>query len=651
MAGLMEQAREGFNRVQEKTPAKMDPTAARILGAIVGSGYKNIVKPAINAADYLGGEINRGLFPKSEYDSAPVDPSKVTESMAEVGLLSTIGGGLMMPKGALGTFGGVMARGADLGALKEAEQLAAKGIPAPEIWKKTGWGKGQDGKWRFEIDDSQFSMDPTKPTMNPDFNFRTAGGEVFNHPELAKNYPELMKNMMVSFEPNLKSQGSYSNIPASEILNEPKTNFIRLNDPAKPAMNTEKAAMLMERYQKWTKPGYVEQYAKEYDIPLKEAKAELDDDINYLVGAMKALKQNPDGQIEFYGGTPSTSLHELQHGIQSEENFARGGSPGTFEKKLRNEISAAESRVSDINSQMKFAVKELDAMRERGASESDLQPISKYYQQLIAERENLIPTVTMDPGKEAFKKYQNLMGETESRTVQERMKMTPEERRANFPAFLGRNDMGLDGVNGGLMQSNPLYGQRLFHGTNTDFDKFNDSMTGQRLPALGTGHYMTPNPEKAGQYGDRIRPVKIAGEKMLDWNNLTADDKTAVVDRLKKFIPPEEMAGYGATKEQVFKPEQLEQARKFFEAKQEETKNLYHDRAKAMVDKNENGDFVIRWMEPGLENARPEDLLALAQRFDNDIAKNLGYDAARYGDEIVSFSGENVQPWFDGGKK
>ena len=58
------------------------------------------------------------------------------------------------PAGALRTFAGRTAKTADHGALAKAVDLEKAGKGADDIWKETGWGRGADGEWRFEIDDS-----------------------------------------------------------------------------------------------------------------------------------------------------------------------------------------------------------------------------------------------------------------------------------------------------------------------------------------------------------------------------------------------------------------------------------------------------------------------------------------------------------------
>jgi len=57
----------------------------------------------------------------------------------------------------IGMFLGKGAKNADLLALKKAQAL--EGTKTPEdIWRDTGWFKGVDGKWRFEISDEPAKM-------------------------------------------------------------------------------------------------------------------------------------------------------------------------------------------------------------------------------------------------------------------------------------------------------------------------------------------------------------------------------------------------------------------------------------------------------------------------------------------------------------
>jgi len=105
-------------------------------------------------------------------------------------------------------FAGERAKTADLEALALAKRLELDGMSRDEIWTKTGWGRGVDGKWRFEIDDSGMKM--TAPTtrggaLEPLSSTLQMGGLV-DHQELLKAYPELAR-LKVNQYSNLTGRG------------------------------------------------------------------------------------------------------------------------------------------------------------------------------------------------------------------------------------------------------------------------------------------------------------------------------------------------------------------------------------------------------------------------------------------------------------
>jgi len=59
-------------------------------------------------------------------------------------------------------FAGKGAKTADLVKLRKAEDLEKTGVHADDIWRETGWGRGADGEWRFEIDDSGAQVRTTR---------------------------------------------------------------------------------------------------------------------------------------------------------------------------------------------------------------------------------------------------------------------------------------------------------------------------------------------------------------------------------------------------------------------------------------------------------------------------------------------------------
>lgn len=109
-----------------------------------------------------------------------------------------------------GTMAGVRAATikGKLSDLGDAQILESNGAHPDEIWKTTGFGRGADGRWRHEIDDSKAVFNKTWAD-NPTITERAVGfkykylPEVWDHPELYKAYPHL-KNTQVIYDKNYK---------------------------------------------------------------------------------------------------------------------------------------------------------------------------------------------------------------------------------------------------------------------------------------------------------------------------------------------------------------------------------------------------------------------------------------------------------------
>lgn len=121
------------------------------------------------------------------------------------------------------SFGGEKAKTADIGLLQKAETLEKDGASAEEIKKVTGWSRGLDNKWKFEIDDSKAKYKEEKIRLGKAVNLN----EVLEHEDLFKAYPDL-KKVKVKEIANLDARGVYSpnfdcifiseNLPTQEKL-------------------------------------------------------------------------------------------------------------------------------------------------------------------------------------------------------------------------------------------------------------------------------------------------------------------------------------------------------------------------------------------------------------------------------------------------
>ncbi|QLI49470.1 hypothetical protein vBPaeMUSP25_31 [Pseudomonas phage vB_PaeM_USP_25] len=100
------------------------------------------------------------------------------------------------------SFAGRGALGADLLALSTAQRRIGAGEDAETVRQETGWHRGADGKWRFEINDSQADIAVSGRTAGEiidmahlgaltDGRQRTTVGDVLDHPQLFAAYPRL----------------------------------------------------------------------------------------------------------------------------------------------------------------------------------------------------------------------------------------------------------------------------------------------------------------------------------------------------------------------------------------------------------------------------------------------------------------------------
>lgn len=91
--------------------------------------------------------------------------------------------------------GGVNAKTADVGRLADAERMEQGGADSETVRRETGWYRGYDGKWRFEIDDSKMHFinhrEESRRTWKLD--------ELIRHVALFAAYPELRDYTVLNF--------------------------------------------------------------------------------------------------------------------------------------------------------------------------------------------------------------------------------------------------------------------------------------------------------------------------------------------------------------------------------------------------------------------------------------------------------------------
>ena len=203
------------------------------------------------------------------------------------------------------SFAGYNAKTADKMKLEIAKQMLEDGLDSETIRKETGWFKGYDGKWRFEIDDSDIEIAFNgKFSRNPDIK-RYA--ELVEKVYFLADATEAEQNELVSLD---KKLGNKNIAPdkLGDMINHPDL-FEAYPQLADIDVYFHEGNNNTASYH----PGF-----KEIALP-------------------KQLKMNPK-QFK------KTLLHEIQHAVQDIEGFAGGSNVDMFNS--NEERSAYEQYAS-----------------------------------------------------------------------------------------------------------------------------------------------------------------------------------------------------------------------------------------------------------------------------------------------------------------
>jgi hypothetical protein len=318
------------------------------------------------------------------------DPSKMTKE-EQLNMVAN-----MNPTtGLLGTFIGKGSKLWDAKSHNIAKALEKQGAAPEAIWSQTGNVKAPDGKWRQEIPDNEAIA----------FQYPKEGNMSY-----LDKYSQELYNV------------PYGRLPSSEKgMGGQRDKVIKLADAE------------MKKYEQvgttLSHPKLYESYPNLKDIELQQWIGPREG--SYYPKGLSNKQPNP--YITVGAETPeqlkSTLLHELQHGIQMNEGFARGGSATEFLTPLVKKRDELYGNITELNNKLSNAV---------GTPE---------YEKLMNQKLRLIPEVTqyddmINLKDKAFNQYQRLLGESEARLTQNRIPLTQEQRLQYYPYAQGQ--YGLD---------------------------------------------------------------------------------------------------------------------------------------------------------------------------------------------------------------
>ena len=120
------------------------------------------------------------------------------------------------------SFAGKKAKTASSSRIAAAELMERRGASKDEIFKATGFVRGRDGLWRFEIEDDLDKIDFNTLVFQNGNGVATLG-EIYDNPKLYAAYPDLKSMTVTAFATDGKTVGEYLPVTNSIILNTKHT--------------------------------------------------------------------------------------------------------------------------------------------------------------------------------------------------------------------------------------------------------------------------------------------------------------------------------------------------------------------------------------------------------------------------------------------
>lgn len=311
------------------------------------------------------------------------------------------------------SFAGENARTADREALQQAKEMQRQGEEMETIRRTTGWHRGRDGKWRFEIDDSTAEY-------RRDGDARLLEEEGYQRPE------SLTDKWQKSFE------------GGAEMSEAEETEMERLQDEYSDRLWEEKFMLrdflkhdaLFEAYPRLKSVGLV------FDRLSAGEKGYFSKRGNTIVLSDQLL-----------GEKKATLLHEIQHVLQRYEGFASGSGPFYWATKDYESGEALAQKPETGRSEILKGlnlIEENQYLRYMDLEDALMGEGNERYDELEAEQDALykelwhndwfrelvdIERQLKNPGEVYNKLYRNTAGEIEARDTAARQDLTAQERR------------------------------------------------------------------------------------------------------------------------------------------------------------------------------------------------------------------------------
>lgn len=287
---------------------------------------------------------------------------------------------------------GERAMTANMEKLKEAKEMLAKDADMETIYKKTGWHRGADGKWRFEIPDNLDEIDAAK---FPEEGYAIPLGEIYNNPKLYEAYPwladvmvqsEAMEEQTLGVAAGEGYIGINSNLLGDGIKQEITINGIKYKrivskDGAKAGKFFSHGDEFVEyalnhgiknnTFDKQAAVNSLKELIQEKESVIEKLKSKNNNgqfnkgildrqkELNKIRGAAEFIGR---ADIDFnevkkadrdvaaaHKNLAETLIHEIQHIIQNAEGFAGGGTPARVNEQMKRQLQKYDEEIERLH--------------------------------------------------------------------------------------------------------------------------------------------------------------------------------------------------------------------------------------------------------------------------------------------------------------
>lgn len=330
-------------------------------------------------------------------------------------------------------FAGQRSKTADFAALEQARERLAQGADAETVRRETGWFRGMDGKWRFEIDDSGMAYQ------------RAGDAEYRRNPEYLE-YLDLWDKAVV--------RGGASEAEADRMRElDKRYGRVAMMTSINLANGNAKLGDILQHEDLFRAYPALRDVKVRFEDLSRGQSGYFDGSSNTIV-LSSSLRNQPE----------STLTHEVQHVIQAAERFARGSSPEYWNRRMeegysrrRNDgrIERAEKEYrrifDDAPEEFKRKVREINRDRLRGDYEAAEAIVDEMYAGEYADLWSQLDMADFERRSERGEEmlpsdlYRNTAGEIEARDAVARRNLTAEQRAEKTPDLGNENTVFAEG--------------------------------------------------------------------------------------------------------------------------------------------------------------------------------------------------------------